>query len=293
MTSFAPDSAPIMPRPTAVEAKLERLPDIRAVLFDIYGTLLISASGDVGVVATQSREGALIGALQATGLQWAGEPDDILSQFDAAIRESHQATVARGIEYPEVDIVEIWRTTLSAPGYVAGPATKPLPGWQQADYERFALEFELRVNPVWPMPGFMNLIAALGQRNLQLGVVSNAQFYTPLLFPALVGKSLAELGCNRELFFYSYEHGWAKPGRPLFQTAKNKLQAWGIVAKQTLFVGNDMLNDVAAAMSVGFQTALFAGDQRSLRWRAGDPRVAGVQPTIVLTELAQLTECLS
>ena len=32
----------------------------------------------------------------------------------------------------------------------------------------------------------------------------------------------------------------------------------GIAAREVLYVGNDMLNDVAAASAVGFRTALFA-----------------------------------
>ena len=37
-----------------------------------------------------------------------------------------------------------------------------------------------------------------------------------------------------------------------------------------------MLNDVAAAAAVGMRTALFAGDERSLRKRDSDERVAGI-----------------
>ena len=41
----------------------------------------------------------------------------------------------------------------------------------------------------------------------------------------------------------------------------------GVAPGEVLYVGNDMLNDVYAAGQVGFRTALFAGDQRSLRMR--------------------------
>ena len=42
----------------------------------------------------------------------------------------------------------------------------------------------------------------------------------------------------------------------------------------------------------GMRTALFAGDARSLRMRETDPRVNGVDPDIVLTDLDQLIDCL-
>jgi len=49
-----------------------------------------------------------------------------------------------------------------------------------------------------------------------------------------------------------------------------------------------MLNDIYPANAIGFQTALFAGDQRSLRLRTDDPRCVNLKPDLVLTDLAQL-----
>ena len=49
-----------------------------------------------------------------------------------------------------------------------------------------------------------------------------------------------------------------------------------------------MLNDIFPAQKVGFKTALFAGDQRSLRLRADDPRCRELTPDLVVTDLGQL-----
>ena len=54
-----------------------------------------------------------------------------------------------------------------------------------------------------------------------------------------------------------------------------------------------MLNDVWPSHQAGFRAALFAGDQRSLRLRSDEQRVDGVEPDLVLTDLAQLPRCLS
>ena len=53
-----------------------------------------------------------------------------------------------------------------------------------------------------------------------------------------------------------------------------------------------MLNDVLPAKQVGFRTALFAGDRRSLRQREDDLRVSKIVPDLVLTELGQLDGCI-
>lgn len=53
-----------------------------------------------------------------------------------------------------------------------------------------------------------------------------------------------------------------------------------------------MLNDVVPAAKLGFRTALFAGDQRSLRW-VNCPGWSAVAPDLVLTGLDQLPRCLA
>lgn len=42
-------SAPLQPLPTQAKRSLSLLKDIRAVLFDVYGTLFISSAGDISL----------------------------------------------------------------------------------------------------------------------------------------------------------------------------------------------------------------------------------------------------
>jgi putative hydrolase of the HAD superfamily len=51
-----------------------------------------------------------------------------------------------------------------------------------------------------------------------------------------------------------------------------------------------MLNDMLPAYAEGFQTALFAGDKRSLRLREDDPRCKNLSPDLVITDLRQLVK---
>ena len=53
------------PIPTGQPARLDQLPGTRAVLFDIYGTMLISASGEVGTAADERKSAAFAEALAA------------------------------------------------------------------------------------------------------------------------------------------------------------------------------------------------------------------------------------
>ena len=142
------------------------------------------------------------------------------------------------------------------------------------------------------MPGCRDCLESLRESGFYLGLVSNAQFFTPELFPALLDAKLCDLGFRDELLLFSYHSQHAKPGPLMFERARETLARLGVDSGATLYIGNDMLNDVYAASQVGFRTALFAGDDRSLRLRREDSRLAGISPDLVLTDLRQLLQCL-
>jgi putative hydrolase of the HAD superfamily len=139
------------------------------------------------------------------------------------------------------------------------------------------------------MPGVENLLEHCRYNGIALGIISNAQFFTPCLFEWLLQATPVQLGFDAELIWYSWRHGCAKPSPTLFEMAANMVAARGIEPQQTAFIGNDMRNDIRPARQVGFQTILFAGDARSLRLRADDPLCKDLVPDLVINHLNQLT----
>ncbi len=279
-------SSPLEPLATELSALCEPMEGIRAVLFDIYGTMLISGSGDVGTLTKDVTPTALRAALTQQGI-----PTDRLAAdagLERMIHRHHTEARARGVDYPEVEITSVWQQMLSE---WVQRGELPDDG-SSVDLFQLALEYECRVNPVWPMPQLEACLAGLRDRQ-RLGIVSNAQFFTPWLFPALLGQTLEDLGFSNDMQYFSYEYGVAKPSPRLFLEAIGTLARHGIPPHQAVYVGNDMLNDIATAASVGLRTVLFAGDRRSLRLRASDPRVADCQPDGIITELGQLPDCFS
>ena len=286
---FRKHCRPLEPEPTDQAPVLVELEGIRAVLFDLYGTLFISASGEVGTSRESASDGALSGALEAVGIR----PERPLGQavqslFDV-IEGLHAASHRAGIEYPEVDIVDVWRRVVTQ---LAGQGILQQRPWERAELERLAVEYEARANPVWPMPGLEASLRSLSDKGLVLGVVSNGQFYTRELFKALLGQPAEFWGIDSELEYYSYQHGRGKPGLDLYQRAAEDLRRRGVEPPAALCLGNDVLNDVWPAQQLGFRTALYAGDRRSLRLRRDDPRVLAVRPDLILTGLADLDECI-
>ncbi|WP_296900159.1 HAD family hydrolase, partial [Thiohalocapsa sp.] len=276
---------PLTPQPTAAVPRLEPLPGIRAVVFDVYGTLVISGSGDIGLTATSAAEGAFAEAWTAAGLSAAALPAafDGPAMLKAEIQQEHVASRARGVDHPEVDIVAVWQALLAKLGAPMDP--------DQA--RELALEYELRTNPVWPMPGLDDTVETLARRGMVLGIVSNAQFYTPLMLHAFLGRPLNSAGVDPRCCAFSYRQGVAKPSTAIYALALSGLaQHHHISPTEVLYIGNDVRNDIQPAQTLGCRTALFAGDARSLRLREDDAQLRKVKPDRVLTELSQITSDL-
>ena len=278
-------SKPLDAIPTELSASTPPIPGIRAVLFDIYGTLLISGSGDIGIAEPLGRSHALVEALQSTGYKYSGDPDSAVKEFRQVIERHHEHSRSAGVGFPEVNIIAVWRE-VTEQFYESGELNQQV---TDKHLSRLAVEFEVRVNPVWPMPAMADCLAKLRGMGMVLGIISNAQFFTPLIFSALLKKDLDQLGFAPELRYYSYRHGLAKPGQELYQLAKNGLAERNIECSEVLYVGNDMRNDIWPAAEVGFRTGLFAGDKRSLRLRQDEKeKTARQTPDAIITDLMQI-----
>ncbi len=271
-------SAPQAPRPVAgCLPLLRRIGGVRGVLFDVYGTLLVSAAGDIGsgAASSEARNAAMAAALNDAGLAHAApRAGNLVAALEAAVRAVHAGARARGVAHPEVELRELWR--------------RMLPGAGTAAVERAAVSYECRTNPVWPMPGAAAAVTALRARG-PVGIVSNAQFFTPLALAAL----LPELRIDPRLAVWSFALREAKPSPRLFAAAAARMaHHCRLQPREIVMVGNDVRNDLLGARAAGLRTALFAGDARSLRLRRDDPRCAAVHPDLVLTHLSQLPAAL-
>lgn len=266
---------PLSPHATTLQPIGELTTKVECIMFDVYGTLFISGSGDIGITRQKAQQTEqLKNLLQKFGIRRL--PDAVLNDFFVAIDNEHVKLRANGVDFPEVEIDKIWMHVLNN---------------NNLDHIRaFAVEFELIVNPVYPMPHLEKMLTGCKESNLRMGIVSNAQFYTPSLFQWFLDSDPESLGFQPNLILFSYRFGRAKPSTYLFQMAAERLQNMEIPVHAALYLGNDMLNDIYPAKKAGFQTALFAGDARSLRLREDDPRCRNLSPDIIITDLEQLLD---
>ncbi len=269
---------PLFPIETGLKVEGRLKQKIQSILFDVYGTLFISSSGDIG-----HREQETPGPAGPTGLEallrrygLKETPRMVRNLLVSTIKRQHQIKKTMGIEHPEIEIEKIWMEILGIDEVTTA--------------KKFGLEWELMTNPIYPMPNVKKVLSLCKRRNFAMGLISNAQYYTPSMIEGLLGIPLSELGFDAELIILSYRIGHAKPSALLFQKAREELRAKGIPEGEVLYVGNDMLNDIYPAKAIGFQTALFAGDKRSLRLREDHPQCKDLGADLILTDLVQLLD---
>jgi putative hydrolase of the HAD superfamily len=267
-------------------------PDIKAVLFDIYGTLIISASGDI--MQASYNAPMFSDALNGSGfLVRAGEGELMQMQmiFENEVKNGKESAKANGIPFPELDIVKIWQQVLEiceSKGLIEFT--------QHSDIKLYTILFELKSNQVWPMPGMKGVVQALKQKGYPLGIVSNAQFYTPVIMNYFLHDIISSAedieGFEPELSIYSYKILRGKPDTFIYEQLLHPLKERGWSPKDVLFVGNDMLKDIYAASQLGFKTCFFAGDKRAYRLRKKHEGAAQCRPDHAITNLNQLLDIL-
>ena len=271
--------------------RIKKISDVRAVVFDIYGTLISSGVGDISLSSKGNSNDALLYTLSNKGIKVlsTSESTRLYKLLLLSIEYFQRKRSKEGVCYPEVEIRQVWKYFLEK--LVTKKLINPPPA--DLDIEGLIIEYECRVNPTQPMPGLVDTLNELHQRGLKISIISNAQFYTPLLFDALIGKSLSELNICTDCAIWSYILKEGKPSQRLYESSANHLfKIHQIDPNQVLYVGNDMRNDIWPAQSVGFKTALFAGDKLSLRRRKDDPQCKRIEADLEITQLHQLLDCL-
>lgn len=272
-----------------------RLTPVRAVLTDIYGTVVCSGVGDISLSEETDSDGHFFDALKEGYENWEWwiqkarathfSPSQV---FRELILDEHRRSRVEGEPYPEVNILQVWHDLLTRwNGEASGFVSEPL------SLARIATAYECLSNPVWPYEGVFDALAEFRDQGIPVGIVSNSQFYTPLMIEYFGGKSLCELGIDESLCVWSYREGRGKPSSELFHSAADRLEKfYGIKASEAVFIGNDMLKDMVASHRAGFQTALFAGDARSLRLRQDDRDCCDFSPGWVFRNWREFMEQL-
>ncbi len=212
---------------------------IRAIIFDIYGTIL-----EVGAPPpdADARWQCLFRDLFQT------DPDMSRLDFTVAsrnvIHHRHKAARALGIPWPEV----CW------PSVVA----EVLPGLSRLsrqDQEEFLYRQIQTGHTTHIALDTAAALCLMRERQYLIGIASNAQAYTLReLHENLAAHELDLNLFDQDLCFWSFENGFSKPDPHVFQLLTARLAARGVGPGETLMVGDRLDNDIAPARAHGWQT---------------------------------------
>jgi HAD superfamily hydrolase (TIGR01549 family) len=234
---------------------------VKAVLFD-WGETLVRIPGMIhsperhlGCLERLFEENGAPG-LRDLGVSW---PTLRTAYHEACRRHmAHSATTRR-----EHRFEDRFATTLRLLEVERLPEAAVLSRWVDRLGELIAQEAEM-------VDGADEAVAALAP-HARLGVVSNYP-HAPV-----VSSTLVRLGLRPHFraIVVSSELGWLKPHPELYRTALARI---GARAEETVFVGDDLDNDVRGPKALGLRTA----------WFTTDPSTQAPEADITLSDLRQL-----
>ncbi len=156
----------------------------------------------------------------------------------------------------------------------------------------FGIEFEFRINDIWPTPSLKELLNTLLDTGLTLGIISNSQYYTPIAFETFMGEDPVSFGFHPELLIWSFDSGRKKPSIHFYKLFVEAAKKNDLDPQEVLYVGNDIKKDIRPAKELGMKTALYVGDERSIRHKQKELQKPEFAPDLVIDDLHQILECL-
>lgn len=239
---------------------------IRGILFDVNGTL-IDINTDEG---NDQIYRAISHFLKYQGIY--SNRTEIREAYFRILKEQRRAG---GEQYPEFDVVAVWRE------YLENEAAKRhliIPKIKLAQLPQFLAEMYrgISMNRLEPYPEVLEVLEELRPRYL-LAALSDAQ-------SAWARPELRTVGL--ESYFtpivVSGDLGYRKPDPRIFGLALARMH---LRPEEAVFVGNDMFRDIYGARQVGLRTVFFATNQ-------GQQRMDGVEAHYNIYRFGELRNAL-
>lgn len=292
---------PQVPAPKAVPATpfVKHLPDIRAVLWDVYGTLLRVSDGRFTLFPDD--EVRLQIALDKTIHEFnmwnhmyrkPGPPwQSMIGLYKSTIERQAMQSAARG-DVTEVNLVETWGSIIMRLFEKEYKFDEGLYGNLDEFSEKVAYFFHSCLQGTTARSGAVQAMTDIGGNQLLQGFLSNGQSFTlvqTLRALALQGSlpPLYEL-FRPQTIILSHDVGVKKPSRSLYTYAIDRLRTLGVEAREILHVSCRLTTDLFPARALGMKTALLVAEKSGLEVDAAMLKDPAKKPDRLLTDLSQL-----
>ena len=241
--------------------------DIRAILFDVNGTL-IDIETDEGLEEIYRGIAHFLMYQGITLHRW--EVRDLYFQI---MQRQRAANTEKFVEW---DATAVWREFLEQAG---NDYTRSLPAEKLAQLPLFLAELHRGIarKKLRPYPQVQETLEQLRAR-YPLAVVSDAQsaYATPEL------RAVGLLNYFNPVII-SGDYGYRKPDPRLFQKALNTL---GVRPEQALYVGNDIYHDIWGAQEVGMKAVLVSYNRADISSEA-------ISPDYIIYNFAELMQAVN
>lgn len=294
---------PLAPVPVKATPSCQPLAGIRAVLWDVYGTLLRVTEGRFRILPEQ--EIRLQVALDKTIHEFnmwnylyrkPGPPwQSLIGIYCSTVERMQMRAVAAG-DTPEVNLVDVWAGLIIKLLEKDYPIDEGRYGPPEAFAEKVAYFFHCSLQGLSARDAAAEVARYITEVGYVQGCLADGQSFTSLQLQRCLSQQ-AELPSLAALFrpaalVYSSEFGVRKPSGTLFQAAVARLAGQGISADQILHVSCRLQSDLIPARKAGMKTALLVAEKDGLEVAKELLRDPATRPDRLLTDLEQLRELL-
>jgi FMN phosphatase YigB (HAD superfamily) len=291
---------PEIERPKA-KPHLVRLPEVRVVTWNVYGTLLAIGGGDLcfehpvkfimDVALDKTiQEFKMWGAMSRKP----GQPADYLRQIYHNLFDEQRTVAGGGEKYPEISAQRLWEAFIKKLMQKDYTFDAGFYGSLNEFSRKVAYFFHASLQGTACYAGAARALRHVKQAGLPQGLVADAQCFTLVQLQRGLSRQDATAKLDElvdpDLRACSWEVRARKPSERLFRHLLINLAEREIRPSQVLHMGSRVTLDIAPARRLGMKTGLFAGDKASLQATREQMKESATRPDVLLTELSQIAD---
>lgn len=293
---MAPDPAPPKARP-----HLPAIPGIRAVLWNVYGTLICISEGELKFESENNflMEVALEKTIHEFKMWHSmsrkpGQPSAYMREVYQKVLNEMRLVPSAGERYPEIAAERVWENIIKKLFQKDYSFDAGFYGSLNEYSKKIAYFFHTSLQGTACYPGAGEALRALSERGIFQGLLGDGQCFTAVQLQRGLHCQDENIDLSAAIplngRWISSELRCRKPSENLFRAALRSLRERGIEAHETLHVGSSLARDLVPAKKAGMRTALFAGDRASLAATSEQLKDPQQRPDALLTELPQIAQ---
>jgi len=287
-------------QPIKARAHLKPLKGIRAVLWNLYGTLLHVTDGELLLYHHQAlrmqvplektiNEFNMWNSMKRTpGAPW----EYMLQKYKGILEDLEFRSQVDSGDFPQVVSSQIWLQLLQMLEKKGYDYDRDFYGDLTSLSQKVAYFFQANLQGVEASPNALKAVSTCAKAEVLQGVLADSQPFTmtqTLRALRSQGK-VPPLGSlfDPVLLTLSHEMGVRKPSQSFFQKALGALAQRDIDPKDVIYVSSRIQGDLAVARQYGFKTVLYAGDKTSFKASPQELNHADIRPRRLITDLKQI-----